>query len=30
LSIVFALAVSLITNRMLARIDMVEALKSPE
>lgn len=29
-SIVFALAVSLITNRMLARIDMVEALKSPE
>lgn len=29
-SIVFALAVSLITNRMLTRIDMVEALKSPE
>lgn len=29
-SIVFALDVSLITNRMLARIDMVEALKSPE
>ncbi len=29
-SIVFALAVSLITNRMLARINMVEALKSPE
>lgn len=29
-SIVFALAVSLITNRMLALIDMVEALKSPE
>ena len=29
-SIVFELAVSLITNRMLARIDMVEALKSPE
>lgn len=30
LSIVFAIAVSLITNRMLDRIDMVEALKSPE
>lgn len=29
-SAVFALAVSLITNRMLDRIDMVEALKSPE
>lgn len=29
-SIVFALAVSLITNRMLTRINMVEALKSPE
>lgn len=29
-SIVFALAVSLITNRMLDRIIMVEALKSPE
>ncbi len=29
-SIVFALAVSLITNRMLDRVIMVEALKSPE
>ena len=29
-SIVFAIAVSLITNRMLDRTNMVEALKSPE
>ena len=30
LTVVFALAVSLITNRMLDRVDMVGALKSPE
>ena len=30
LTIVFALVVNLITNRMLDRIIMVEALKSPE
>ena len=30
ITFVFAFAVSLITNRMLDRINMVEALKSPE
>ena len=29
-SVVFALVVSRITNRMLDRVNMVEALKSPE